>query len=52
MIGLVLVAVIVAGPGSACILLNWAADESLIYHDSALTDGEARSSINKRKAVT
>ena len=52
MIVLVLVAIVVAGPGSACILLNWAADESLIYHDSVLTDGEARSSISKRKAVT
>ena len=52
MIVLVLLAIIVAGPGSACILLNWAADESLFYLDSALTDGEARSIISKRKAVT
>lgn len=52
MIVLVLGAVMVAGPGSACILLNWAADESLVYHDLALVDGEVRSRIHKRKAVT
>ncbi len=52
LIVLVLGVIVVAGPGSACILLNWAGDESLFKHDSVMTDREARSSSGKRKAVT
>lgn len=49
---IVLGTIVVAGPGSACILLYWAGDESHIHHESATTNGETRSSSGKTKAIT
>ena len=47
----VLVGIVVAGPGSVCMVLNWIGDESVIQQDLAAADGEERSSNEKRKAV-
>ena len=49
---LVIGATAVVGPGSACILLNWAGDEFLTHSDAVVTEHEAKSSSGKRKAAT